>query len=286
MRRIFLVGLFIFVMFNFPAVLPCNASQVAPNPLIQEMMDSVSVARIEAHLRALEGFYTRHTNSDTLSDTLGIGAARRYIFDQFQAISDSNGGRLQVGYFDFVETVQGITREHRNVVAILPGTQQPDSARVFLVSGHMDSRCEVATDFNCFAPGATDDASGTVASIELAQVMVPHQFDATLIFMTVTGEDQPGIIRQISARLAQDRIDITDLYALRDNREQSFVMVMELAVPRGVDTSALQREFVEIGNTFGLSATVQHENVFSAANDPRPVWAAARHLSAEAAELG
>ncbi|MCH7761432.1 M28 family peptidase [candidate division TA06 bacterium] len=166
-----------------------DAVQVVPNPLIQEMMDSVSVTRIEAHLRALEGFYTRHFNSDTLSDTLGIGAARRYIFDQFQAISDSNGGRLQVGYFDFIATVFGITRLHRNVVAILPGTQQPDSNRIFIVSGHMDSRCGSASDFNCFAPGANDDGSGSVASIELAQVLAPHQFDATLIFMTVTGED-------------------------------------------------------------------------------------------------
>lgn len=172
------------------AVPSSSAKQVGPNPLIQEMMDSVSVAGVEADLRTLVDFYTRHTNSDTLSDTLGVGAARRWTFDQFQAISDSNGGRLQVGYFNFVATVQGITRERRNVVAILPGTQQPDSGRIFIVSGHIDTRCVDGADYTCFAPGANDDGSGTIASIELARVMAPHQFDATLIFMAVTGEEQ------------------------------------------------------------------------------------------------
>jgi hypothetical protein len=154
------------------------------------MMDSVSVARIEADLRTLEGFYTRHTNSDTLSDSLGIGAARRWIFDQFQAISDSNGGRLQVGYFNFVATIQGITKEHRNVVAILPGTQPESTGRIFLVSGHMDSRNANSSDSLGFAPGANDDGTGTAVSLELARIMAPFDFDATLIFMTVTGEEQ------------------------------------------------------------------------------------------------
>jgi glycine cleavage system transcriptional repressor len=89
-------------------------------------------------------------------------------------------------------------------------------------------------------------------------------------FLTITGEDKPGIVRQLTARLAQEGIDITDLYARR-NDDRSFVMVMELAAPRGVDPLALQDELETIGSSVGLSATLQHENIFAATNDPRPV---------------
>jgi len=90
-------------------------------------------------------------------------------------------------------------------------------------------------------------------------------------FLTAEGEDRPGMIRQISARLAQDGIDITDLYARRGETDRSFVMVMELAVPLGVDALVLQRELEELGSAVGLSASLQHEDIFAATNDPRPV---------------
>jgi glycine cleavage system transcriptional repressor len=89
-------------------------------------------------------------------------------------------------------------------------------------------------------------------------------------FLTITGEDRPGIVRQITARLAQEGIDITDLYARRHD-DRSFVMVMELAVPGGVDPLGLQSELEAIGSAVGLSAALQHENIFAATNDPRPV---------------
>jgi len=90
-------------------------------------------------------------------------------------------------------------------------------------------------------------------------------------FLTVTGTDEPGIIRQISSRLAQENIDVTDLYAGRNDRQPQFMMVMELAVPLGVDALALQRDLERLGETIGLSATLQHADIFSATNDPRPV---------------
>jgi len=90
-------------------------------------------------------------------------------------------------------------------------------------------------------------------------------------FLTLTGHDTPGIIRQISARLARDEIDIRDLYALRQEKEKSFVMILELAIPPGVDILALQRELEQLGKPIGLTATLQHANIFAATNDPRPV---------------
>lgn len=90
-------------------------------------------------------------------------------------------------------------------------------------------------------------------------------------FLTLTGHDTPGIIRQISARLARDEIDIRDLYALRRENEKAFVMILELAIPPGVDILALQGELEQLGAPIGLSATLQHANIFAATNDPRPV---------------
>lgn len=90
-------------------------------------------------------------------------------------------------------------------------------------------------------------------------------------FLTLTGHDTPGIIKQISARLAEEQIDIADLYAVRDSRDRSFVMILELAVPTGVDALRLQNELETLGGTIGLAATLQHENIFVATNDPRPV---------------
>jgi glycine cleavage system transcriptional repressor len=90
-------------------------------------------------------------------------------------------------------------------------------------------------------------------------------------YLTAEGADKPGMIRQVSARLAQEGIDITDVYARRADEGGTFVMVMELAVPVGVDALALQRELEEVGSAVGLSAALQHEDIFTATNDPRPV---------------
>jgi glycine cleavage system transcriptional repressor len=90
-------------------------------------------------------------------------------------------------------------------------------------------------------------------------------------FLTAEGEDKPGMIRQISARLAQEEIDITDVFARRADNGKTFVMVMELAVPGVVDALALQQELEQLGSAVGLSAALQHEDIFSATNDPRPV---------------
>ena len=104
-------------------------------------------------------------------------------------------------------------------------------------------------------------------------------------FLTATGEDQRGIIREISTRLALAGIDITDLYARRNDQEKQFAMVMELDVPTGVDILSLQNELEELGHTGGLTVAVQHENIFAATNDPRPVRVALAAVHARALAL-
>jgi hypothetical protein len=143
--------------------------------------------------RKLAGFGTRHTLSDTSSDERGIGAARRWIKAQLDACAQQSNGRLEVELDAF--TAQPNKRiaqptELVNVVATLPGEQAGSADRIYVVSGHYDSMPSNVLDSTSDAPGANDDASGTAAVIELACAMSKLHFDATLVFMTVAGEEQ------------------------------------------------------------------------------------------------
>jgi hypothetical protein len=80
------------------------------------------------------------------------------------------------------------------VIATLHGTQPESANRIYLVSGHIDSRCTDVLDSTCDAPGADDDASGVAAVLELARVMSQHSFDATIVFAAFAGEEQ-GVFR-------------------------------------------------------------------------------------------
>ena len=157
---------------------------------IAALADSVSADSLEATIQTLQDFFTRHTNSDTVSTTVGIGAARRWVYEQFAAISAANGGNLQVAFDTFNATVSGVTRDHRNVVATLPGTDPQAAERIFVFSGHLDSRNANNTDAVGYAPGANDDGSGVGAAIELARLMARRSWEATIKFIAFTGEEQ------------------------------------------------------------------------------------------------
>jgi len=164
-------------------------SRLVINPTVQEMVDSVSPETIISNLEDVVGFYTRHTNSDTLSPEIGIGAARRWIYQQFEEYRDDpDAFALEPDYFTFNATVCGITGEHRNVMATLPGTTTPE--RHFVVMGHMDGRTINVCDAVSYAPSANDDGSGTVVAMEVARVLSHYSFESTVDVMIVTGEDQ------------------------------------------------------------------------------------------------
>lgn len=160
---------------------------------IDQMVKAISADSIEANIRHLVNFKTRHTLSDTVSDTSGIGAARRWIYHTMQRYGRESNGRLKVSYDRYTQKPRRrVDRpvEVVNVVAELKGTQDAASDRVYIVSGHYDSRVSDIMDSTSVAPGADDDASGTAAVMEMARVMSKYKFDATLIFMTVAGEEQ------------------------------------------------------------------------------------------------
>ncbi|MFU8812176.1 MAG: M28 family metallopeptidase [Balneolaceae bacterium] len=173
---------------------------------IEQMIERVSADTIRKNIYTLANFGTRHTLSVTDNDTFGIGAARRWIKAEMERYSRESDGRLQVEFHRFMQEPMGRIPEAVelvNVVATLPGSD-PNDDRVFVVSGHFDSRASSVMDAESLAPGANDDASGTAAVMELARVMSHHSFPATLVFMAVTGEEQ-GLLG--AAQWAQEAVE-------------------------------------------------------------------------------
>ena len=170
-----------------------QTSIVKQDQQIKTMVEEVSSQNIEAIVRKLVSFETRHSMSDTLSKTTGIGAARNWIKAELERYSMASGGRLKVEFDTFTQAADGrrIAKPTvmKNVLAILPGTDPLDD-RVFIVSGHYDSRASDVNDAKIFAPGANDDASGTAAAMELARVMSKTKFNCTLIFVAMVAEEQ------------------------------------------------------------------------------------------------
>jgi hypothetical protein len=163
------------------------------DPAIQKLVDEVSAKNLEADIRKLVSFGTRHTLSDTQSPTRGIGAARNWVRDEFLKYSKAGGGRLTVEMDTFTVKPDGrrINKSvlMANVLATLPGTD-PTDTRVILVSGHIDSRVSDVMNDTTDAPGANDDGSGTVLVMELARVLAGQKFPCTLKFVAVQGEEQ------------------------------------------------------------------------------------------------
>jgi hypothetical protein len=166
-----------------------------PHPQIEKIVGEISSSNIEAIIRKLAGFGTRHTLSSQDDPARGIGAARRWIKDEFERYSRESGGRLQVTEDEFIQPVARRVPQPTklvNIVATLPGVQPESRDRIYVVSGHYDS-CVCSQgmlDATSDAPGASDDASGTAAVMEMARVMSRYQFDATIVLMAVAGEEQ------------------------------------------------------------------------------------------------
>jgi hypothetical protein len=163
-------------------------------PQVAAMLREISSRRIERSIRTLAGFGTPHTLSTQTDPTRGIGAARDWILQQFQQYAAESDGRMTAELQSFVQppTPPRVPEATTitNVVATLRGTQPESADRVYVVSGHYDSRCTDPNNAVCDAPGANDDASGVAAVLEAARVMSKRSFDATIVFMAVAGEEQ------------------------------------------------------------------------------------------------
>ena len=223
-------------------LLPPVFAQTAPPPAgldarIQKLVASVDEDRMKTLLTKLVSFETRNTFSDATSTTRGIGAARQWIFDELKRTSP----KLQVSFDTHTIPAGGrVPRdvELRNIIAVLPGK----SPRRIYVSGHYDTvnlrdgraqspqrgqtpetqspqrargESRPPVDYNVPAPGANDDGSGTVLSMELARVFAESgiEFEATLVFMAVAGEEY-GLIgaRAHAKRMKEEKVPVQALF--------------------------------------------------------------------------
>ena len=160
---------------------------------IYDIINAVSADRIKTDIKTLTEFGTRNTFSDTISNTRGIGAARRWIKSEFETISNDCHNCLDVFYQKDFVTKKGNRRVPHdawivNVVAIQKGTKYPN--RYIIMSGDIDSRASDTMDFTTDAPGANDNASGMAGTIEAARVLSKYTFESSIIYVGLSGEEQ------------------------------------------------------------------------------------------------
>lgn len=174
-----------------------SAPRMAADPQIEAALPQISAQRIQANVEKLVSFGTRSTLSAqdpaAIASGRGIGAAREWIKSEFERYSKDCGGCLEVKTDSFTEApTERIPKPTRitNVYAVLKGTDPENAKRIVLVTGHYDSRNSDILDLKGDAPGANDDASGTAVSLECARVLSKLKFPATIVFLTVAGEEQ------------------------------------------------------------------------------------------------
>ena len=174
---------------------------------IYDIINDISAERIEKDVTTLANFGTRHTLSDTVSNTRGIGAARRWIKSEFDKISAECESCLNVSFQrDLVKkgTNQRIVKDVYvvNVVAVQKGTKYPN--RYIIMSGDIDSRVSDPTNFTDESPGANDNASGMAGTIEAARVLSKYKFESSIIYLGLSGEEQglfggQGLVKKMKA---------------------------------------------------------------------------------------
>ncbi len=171
---------------------------------LHDIVSQVSAKNIEKDITTLVNFGTRHTLSDTKSETRGIGAARRWIKSEFETISKQCGDCLEV-YFQS-KTISGEKRipnptEVVSVIAVLKGKTDP--GRYVIMSGDIDSRVSDPMNATDDSPGANDNASGMAGVIEAARVLTKYQFNGSIVFAGLAGEEQGLFGGKIMAEQAQ-----------------------------------------------------------------------------------
>jgi len=238
-----------------------KAQAGAADPQIAAALRQVSAQRIQANIEKLVGFGTRLTISAqdpaSIAAGRGIGAAREWIKSEFERYSKDCGGCLEVKTDSFTEEpADRIPKatEITNVYAVLKGTDATNARRIVLVTGHYDSRNSDTLDVSGDAPGANDDGSGTAVSLECARVLSGMKFPATIVFLTVAGEEQGlngshHFAQMVKERLAKD--EGWDLEAVLNNdivggdkiaeQDHSVVRVFSEGVPAAATEQDLRR---------------------------------------------
>jgi hypothetical protein len=170
---------------------PIGIGRQKPSRELRELLAQIDPARLNATVLKLTTFGTRHTLSSQTDPARGIGAATDWVVAQMEAIAATSGGRMTVQRQSFVQPPGSripVPTTITNVIATLKGTAATE--RVYVVTGHLDSRVTDVMNFTSDAPGADDDASGVAAVLEMARLFATRSFAGTLVFATVAGEEQ------------------------------------------------------------------------------------------------
>ncbi len=183
----------LFILFVCFSLTTTAQTTIARDPEIEAMVKEVNADSLKSYIYQMVAFGTRNTLSNQTSTTRGIGAARKWVLNKFNDFAKTSNGRL-TAFIDTTTYKPDGRRVDRNiilgnVVATLKGTDTADK-RVFIISGHLDGMRTNVMDSVGDAPGANDDASGCAAVIECARIMSKRNFPATVIFVTVSGEEQ------------------------------------------------------------------------------------------------
>jgi hypothetical protein len=189
-----------------------GGKSMTPDARIAAALRQVSAERIRANIEKLVSFGTRLTISAedpaSIAAGRGVGAAREWIKSEFERYSKDCGGCLEVKTDGFIEPAADRIPQPTqitNVYAVLKGADPDNAKRIVLVTGHYDSRPSDTLDLNSDAPGANDDGSGTAVSLECARVLSKLKFPATIIFLTVAGEEQGLNGSHHFAKMAKDQ---------------------------------------------------------------------------------
>ena len=175
---------------------------------IYDIIEDISSNQLESYVQKLVDFGTRNTFSDTESDTRGIGAARRWIKSEFESISSECNNCLEVFFQGETVTPEDgrrvpKTAEILNVVAIQKGKKYPDS--YIIMSGDIDSRASDTQDFTTDAPGANDNATGMAGTMEAARILSQYEFDHSIVYVGLSGEEQGLFGGQFLAKYAKEK---------------------------------------------------------------------------------
>jgi len=256
LRRTLLRVAALTALFSAAGSCVAQSSSLTADPQIVAALKQVSAQRIQANIEKLASFGTRLTLSAqdpaSIAAGHGIGAAREWIKAEFERYSKDCGGCLEVKTDSFTEApTERIPKATviTNVYAVLKGTDAANAKRMVLVTGHYDSRNSDTLDVSGDAPGANDDASGTAVSLECARVLSKMKFPATIIFLTVAGEEQGLNGSKHFAKMAKD--EGWDLEAVLNNdivggdksaeQDHSVVRVFSEGVPAAATEQELRR---------------------------------------------
>ncbi len=192
-----LIATTMLIMMPADAVAQDTSPVFSADPQIAAALRQISAERIQSTIEKLVSFQTRSTLSAqdpaSIASGHGIGAAREWIKSEFERYARDCGGCLEVKLDSFTEVPGGRIpkpTEITNVYAVMKGTDPESAKRIVVVTGHYDSRNSDNLNFTDPAPGANDDGSGTAVSLECARVLSQLKFPATIIFLTVAGEEQ------------------------------------------------------------------------------------------------